>query len=452
MSAPPVKGVALERRLGLLEATATNVIGMVGVGPFLTIPFMLSAMQGPHILYPWLLGAVLALSDGLVYAHLGAALPGSGGPYVYLREAYRPFGLGGFMGFVFICQVILVAPLTVAGGAVGFADYLQFYWTSMTPAEHHAVAALLCAGVTALLYRDIESVGRLSVIMLVAVVATVGWVIVSGLLSFSLQQAFSFPPEAFRLDGAFARNLGGATLLAIYSYGGYNQVCNFAEEVREPSRTIPRSIILAILVVVCLYVLMSTVIVGMLPWQEAAATRTIASVFIARTFANPETGRWASYVMTGLILFVAASSLYAFLLGYSRIPFAAAREGQFFSAFARLHPKKKFPHVSLLTLGAVSMPLCIFSFGELVSWLMQVQIALVFIWQCAGVLLLHRYRKDVPQPFTMWFYPVPALLSLALWVSVFMAGPREGVGFSLGYAGLSAGLFFVFRRGTRAPQ
>src|SRR3977135_1036589 len=141
--------VTLDRGMGLLQATATNIIGMVGVGPFLTIPFMVTAMNGPHIVYAWAFGAVLALCDGLVYAELGAALPGSGGPYVYLREAYRPFGLGRLMSFVFIFQVMLVAPLSIAGGAVGFADSLRFYWTTMGEGAHRAVAAGGGAGMTA---------------------------------------------------------------------------------------------------------------------------------------------------------------------------------------------------------------------------------------------------------------------------------------------------------------
>jgi len=202
--------VTLDRGMGLLQATATNIIGMVGVGPFLTIPFMVAAMNGPHILYAWAFGAVLALCDGLVYAELGAALPGSGGAYVYLREAYRPFGLGRLMAFVFIFQVMLVAPLSIAGGAVGFADYLGFFWTSMTPLEHNLIAAAICAGVTALLYRDITSVGRLAVLMLAVVLATVGWVIVAGLFSFSLAQAFDFPPEARRVDAHLMRAMGAA--------------------------------------------------------------------------------------------------------------------------------------------------------------------------------------------------------------------------------------------------
>src|SRR5437660_178042 len=265
--------VTLDRGMGLLQATATNIIGMVGVGPFLTIPLMVSAMRGPHIIYAWAFGAVLALCDGLVYAELGAALPGSGGPYVYLREAYKPFGLGRLMAFVFIFQLMLVAPLSIAGGAVGFADYLGFYWNAMTPIEHDLVAALVCAAMTLLLYRDISSAGRLAVVMLVVVLATVGWVIAAGLFSFSWAQAFDFPPAARRLDGSLLRSMGAAGLLAMYNYGGYSNVCNIAEELRAPERTLPRSIVLSIAIVVILYVVMSTVILGVIPWRDAQQTR-----------------------------------------------------------------------------------------------------------------------------------------------------------------------------------
>jgi amino acid transporter len=426
----------LERRMGLLPATATNIIGMVGVGPFLTIPFMIAAIGGPHIIYAWMAGAVLALADGLVYAQLGAALPGSGGPYLYLREAFKPFGLGRLMAFLFIFQIILVAPLSVAGGAVGFADYLQFFWISMSPVQHNVIAALVCVGITALLYRDIESVGRLSVVMLAVVLLTVGWVIVAGLFNFSLKQAFDFPPHAFRFDREFFVALGATSILAMYSYGGYNQVCNIGEEIKDPTRTVPRSIVLSIVVVATLYILMSTVILGMIPWPEAQESRTVASVFIARTFSDPAVGRIAGY---------------AVILGYSRIPFAAARDGDFFHVFARVHPTKNFPHVSLLVLGAISIPFCFFTLGQLVSWLMQVQILLRFSWQCVAVVLLHRYRKDIPQPFVMWLYPLPALVSLALWLYIFFTGPRDGVWFSVVFLALSVAAYLLFLR-TRGGE
>jgi len=441
----------LERGLGLLQAISANIIVMIGIGPFLTIPFMLTAMGGPHIIYAWLAGAVLALCDGLVYAQLGAALPGSGGPYVYLREAYKPLGIGGLMGFLFIFQVMLVAPLSIASGAVGFADYLRFYWT-MGDWVHDGVAAMAAAGMTALLYRNIRDVGRLSVAMLVVVVATVGWVIVAGLLQFSPAQAFDFPAEAYAFDRSLLARIGAVALLAMYNYGGYNNVCNIAEEIRDPQRNVPRAIVWSILVVVALYVVMSTVIIGVIPWSEAQQTRTIASVFIARTFATPSAGRAAAAVMTALILFVTASSLYGVILGYSRIPFAAAREGQFFGIFARVHPTKHFPHVSLLTLGALTVPFCFFSLGQIVNWLILVQIVSQFIWQCAGVMLLRRYRRDVPQPFVMWLYPAPALAALALWLYVFVSAPVSGILFALGFvaAGVAAYLMFVRTHESRS--
>ena len=436
----------LDRGLGLLQAISANILVMIGIGPFLTIPFMLSAMGGPHIVYAWIAGAVLALCDGLVYAQLGAALPGSGGPYVYLREAYKPFGLGSLMGFLFIFQMMLVAPLSIASGAVGFADYLRFFWTSMGSRTHDVAAAAVAAGMTALLYRNIRDVGRLSVIMLAVVGLTVGWVVVAGLWHFSFAQAFDFPASAYTLDGSLLARVGAVALLAMYNYGGYNNVCNIAEEIRDPQRNVPRAIVWSILMVVALYIVMSTVITGVIPWTEAQRTRAIASVFIERTFSDPATGRAAAVLMTALILFVTASSLYGVILGYSRIPFAAAREGQFFRAFARVHPTKRFPHVSLVTLGALAVPFCFFSLGQIVSWLILVQIVSQFIWQCAGVILLRRYRPDVPQPFVMWLYPIPALVALGLWIYVFVSAPASGMLFAGGIVAAGVAAHFIFER------
>jgi amino acid transporter len=386
------------------------------------------------------------MCDGLVYAQLGAALPGSGGPYVYLREAYRPWGVGRLMSFLFIFQVILVAPLSIAGGAVGLVDYLGHYWHT-SKLVHDLVAAGVCLVMTALLWRNIQSAGRLSVIMLAVTIVTVVAVVVIGLMKFSFAQAFDFPPQAFEVDRDFVTRLGAVALLAMYNYGGYNNVCNIAEEIRAPERTLPRSIILSIVLVIALYIVMSVVILGVVPWQEAQDTQTIASVFVARAFADPDVSRIAAAVITGLILFVTASSLYAWILSYSRIPFAAARDGQFFRIFAKLHPTKDFPYVSLLFLGAASIPFCFFSLGELVSWLLMVQIVLQFIWQCAGVILLRRHRSDIVQPFRMVLYPLPALIALALWLYVFFSAPLRGILFAFGYllAGVLAYALFARR-------
>ncbi len=452
MSQSTASAPSLDRAMGLLQATATNVISMVGVGPFLTIPFMVAAMNGPHVIYAWIAGLVLALADGMVYAQLGAAIPGSGGGYQYLREAFQPFGLGRLMSFLFIFQTLLVAPLSVASGAVGFADYLQFLWTSMTPLTHNLVAAGTCLAITALLWRHISGIGRLAVVMLVVVLATVSWVIVAGLFSFSPAQAFDFPPEAYAFDSRLFRSIGASAILAMYSYGGYNQICNLGDEVKDPTRTIPRSIVMATLLVAAVYMVMTTVIVGMIPWTEVKESRTIASLFIQRTFADPESGRLAGIVMTGLILFVAASSLYALILGYSRIPYAAAKDGNFFRIFQHVHPTKHFPDVSLATIALVSIPFCFFSLGQIVSWLVQVQVLLQFIWQCAAVILLRKYRADIPQPFTMPLYPWPAVLSGGLWLFIFFTGPRDGIVFAFAFLLAGVMAYAIFARGRTADS
>ena len=443
-----VEAPRLARTLGLLQATSANILVMIGVGPFLTIPFMLAAMGGPHILYAWVVGGVLALCDGLVYAQLGAALPGSGGPYLYLREAYAPFGVGRLMGFLFIFQVLFVAPLSIASGAVGFANYLGVFWPVQRPA-HDAIAALVVIAMTLLLYRPTPSVGRLSVAMVIVVVGTAGWVIIAGLLHFSAAQAFAFPPSAFVADRALASRIGAVSLLAMYNYGGYNNVCNIAEEVQSPARTVPRAIVASILIVVALYIAMSTVIIGVVPWSEAQHASAIASVFIERTFADPAAGRAASQIMTVLILFVTVTSLFGLILGYSRVPFAAARDGQFFRVFARVHETKHFPHVALLTVGALAVPFCFLSLGDIINWLVLVQIATQVVWQCAGVILLKRYRPDIPQPFVMWAYPLPALIALALWIDVFVSAPVSGMLFAGGVTLAGALAFVAFERRPR---
>jgi len=241
-------------------------------------------------------------------------------------------------------------------------------------------------------------------------------------------------------------SVGAASVLAMYSYGVYNHVCNIGDEIQHPTRTIHRQSVLSTFIVAALYILMTIVILGMIPWQEVRESRTVASVFIERTFSDASTGRLAGIVMTGLILFVAAASLYATILGYSRVPYAAARDGDFFKIFAHVHPTKRFPDLSLVTIAIVSIPFCFFSLGQLVSWLIQVQVLLRFIWQCAAVILLRKYRPDLPQPFTMWLYPWPAILSGALWLFIFFTGPVEGIVFSVAFLLAGIGAYWFFRK------
>ncbi|MBV9081897.1 MAG: amino acid permease [Acidobacteriaceae bacterium] len=406
----------LVRELGVVDATAANMIEMVGVGPFITIPVLLAKTNGPQAILGWVVGAIVALCDGMVWAELGAAMPGTGGPYRYLSEAYGPKSLGRLMSFLFIWETIFLAPLTIGSGAVGFAQYARFLFQNMPWWEEKLIAVGVCVLITALLYRDIHSIGRLSVCMWVVVVGTLLWISVTGLQHFDARRAFSFPRGAFAPSKAFFFGLGGATLIAMYDYGGYNNVCFFAGEVRNPERVIPRSILLSIVIVACLYLTMNVTIIGVVPWNEAVHSRSIVSDFIQRIY-----GTGLARFATVLVLWTSFASVFAALLGYSRVPYAAAADGRFFRAFARLHPTKNFPSFSVVFLGFVSALACFLELEVLVDSLIVIQVMIQFMAQVIAVTLIRKNRPDIKRPFQMPLYPLTSIVAFLGWLYILVA-------------------------------
>ena len=425
----------LHRELGLFEAISANMLEMIGVGPFLTIPLILSTMNGPQAMLGWLLGAVVAICDGLVWAELGAAMPGTGGPYRYLSEAYGPKRLGRLMSFLFIWETIFLAPLSIGAGAVGFAQYTKFLWPQMGVWQGKTVAVAVCLAITFMLYRDIRSVGRLSIVLWVVVIFTALAVTAAGLLNFQARRVFDFPPHAFVLSKQFFVGLGGATLLAMYDYGGYNNACFFAGEVRHPERVIPRSILISIGLVAALYLTMNLTIIGVIPWREAMHSTFIVSDVMQRLY-----GSTVAQVMTGLILFTTFASLFAVLLGYSRVPYAAAADGRFFAIFGRLHQTKNFPYFSVAFIGISSALASLLDLSDLITALIVIQVLVQFMAQVVAVTLIRRYRPDIHRPFQMWFYPVTSIIALAGWGFILAASGLKFIlwGFALTAFGICA--------------
>ena len=406
----------LQRRLGLLEATSANMLEMIGVGPFITIPLILTTMNGPQAMLGWLLGALVAICDGLVWAELGAAMPGTGGPYRYLSEAFGPRRLGRLMSFLFIWETVCLAPLSIGAGAVGFAQYTKFLWPQMNWWEGKVVAVAVCALITILLYRDIHSVGRLSIVLWVVVIFTALAVTAAGIANFHLSRVLDFPPHAFSFSRQFFAGLGGATLLAMYDYGGYNNACFFAGEIKRPEYVIPRSILLSILLVGILYLTMNVSIIGVIPWREAMHSTFIVSDLMQRVY-----GSAVAKVMTAFVLFTTFASLFAVLLGYSRVPYAAAVDGRFFSAFGRLHPTRNFPLVSLIFMGVTSAVASLLDLSDLITALVVIQVLVQFMAQVVAVTMIRRYRPDIQRPFQMWFYPFTSVIAFAGWAFILAA-------------------------------
>ncbi len=426
----------LHRSLGVAQATALNVANMVGIVPFITIPGFLAAMHGPQALIAWVIAAVLVLCDGLVWSELGAALPGSGGSYFFLSEIYGRYRFGRIVPFLFIWQFLVSGTLELASGYIAAVNYLKYPFPELedtlknwhVPGGIASLAAAAALIVALLLCRHIKSLGWLGIVFCAGTLVTVLTVIVAGYAHFD-RTLVTMPADAFRMDSShsFFGGLGAAMAIAIYDYLGYYNICHLGDEVVNPGKTIPRAVIISIVVVAALYLTMNLAIIGVVPWEKAMQSEYVASEFMEILY-----GRQIAEIFTWLILWTCAASVFALTLGYSRIPYAAARSGGFFRIFAIVHPTHRYPIVSLLTLGLLTAVFCYFSLQDVINAAVTVRILVQFIGQIAALDKLRTTRPDVRLPFRMWLYPLPSVIALIGWVFISVTAEPQVLLLALG--------------------
>src|SRR4030095_12351502 len=237
--------------------------------------------------------------------------------------------------------------------------------------------------------------------------------------------------------------------IGIYDSLGYYDVCYIGDEVRDPGRVIPRSILISTAAVAVIYIGINLSIIGVIPWREfVPASAHPESNFIVSVFMQRIYGNRVATIFTLLVLWTAFGSVFALLLGYSRIPYAAAQSGYFFRAFGRLHPTKQFPYVSLLVLGALSIVAGFFSLGTVIDALIVTRILVQFMGQVVGLMLLRRRAPEMPRPYRMWLYPVPALVALLGWIFVFATTQLRVILFGVGVLALGCLTFMLWSRTT----
>lgn len=455
-TAPP--DGALRRRIGGFQATTLNMSQMCGVGPFITIPAMVVAFGGPQAIIGWIAGAVLALADGLVWAELGAAMPGSGGTYIYLREAFQ-YRTGRLMPFLFVWTAMLFIPLIMSTGVIGFVQYLTYLWPSMTGWQGDLVGLVLIALIVAALWRRIESIGKLTVVLWVVMIVSVLAVILAAYTHFHPSLAFTYPAHAFDLTrGGFWVGFAGGLTIGIYDYLGYNTTSYLAAEIRRPGKVLPRSIVVAIVGIMTIYLLMQIGVLGVIDWHEllnpnSAAAKSVASALLERTW-----GHTAAVVVTVLILITACTSVFAGLLGGSRVPYDAARDRVFFRAFARVHPKHRFPTVGLAAMGVITAAGFLLGrftdLATLIQLLTTVMVLVQALAQILAVFVLRRRQPDLPRPYRMWLYPLPAVLAAVGWIVIYVyadaASPgRHPIELSLAWVAAGCVAFLIWARVER---
>lgn len=399
------------RKINLLQATSINMIDMVGIGPFVVMPFVVAQFSSGLFIWAWIFGSFTAFMDAMIWSELGAKYPLAGGTYNFHRIAFGEKG-GRLMSFLFVWQTSIQAPLVVASASIGFAQYLT-YIVPMDPWQQKMVSGGLVLLAFLLLYRKIETIGKISVVMGTVVVLTIIWIIISGLSH--QHQAIPLIPEkssAF-FSFSFWGTVAYASTKTVYSYLGYYNVCHLGGEIKDPGKNIPRSIFISIAGITVLYVLMNISVMGVMPWQSVNAD----DKYLVSSFMEQLYGHQAGVFVTVLILCIAFSSLFAVILGYSRVPYAAAVDGNFFKPFARLHPTKNFPYISLIVLCALGFVFSLlFKLSEVISSILAMRIIVQFIAQGVGVILLRKKYGTGSMPFKMWLYPVPVILSIAIWI------------------------------------
>ena len=402
-----------------------NMLDMIGVGPFITLPLLLSAMGGPQAILGWVLGAALAVCDGMVWAELGAMMPEAGGSYRFLREMF-PGEVGRFLSFLFVFQLMVSAPLSVASGCIGLSQYAGYlapglggswaHWGRISAGPGTLVAIAAVSLAVALLYRNLATLKWISYALWATVIGTLGWVYFVALTHGHLAGAVDLPPDAFQLNPAFFAGLAGAMLVATYDFWGYYNVTFLGGEVKDAARTIPRAILISIAAVGCLYVALQVAVLSVVNWHELVnmkdlgARQALISYFMQTAYGGA-TGALAGRIAAVLVMVTAFASVFSLLLGYSRIPYAAARDGNFFEALGKVH-RGGFPHVSLLWLGGAAALFCFFSLGEVIAALVVLRILVQFAAQHVGVLWMRHKQPGRKRPFRMWLYPLPPMLAL----------------------------------------
>lgn len=409
------------RSLGLFQSTVLNMIDMVGIGPFITMPIVIGLLGGMY-LWAWVAGAVLSFVDAMIWSELGAAYPLAGGSYNFLKVAYGEKGPGKMMSFLYVWQTIIQAPLVAASAAIGFAQYF-IYLVPLEVWQQKALSGAVIIFVTFLLYRKVESIGKIGVLLWLGVVATLGWIIFGGIVYGNFTAPIFNAADTFSFNAIASFLFGQACVKTIYSYLGYYNICHLGGEIKNPGKNIPKSMFISIIAIAILYLAMNISVTSVIPWQEikvwqvAGTNNFVISTFIERLY-----GHTSAIVITVMILWVALASLFAVMLGYSRVPFAAAQDGAFFKIFAKLHPTKNFPYVSLLILAAFAFVFSLlFRMGDVISGILAMRIMVQFIGQGVGLMLLRKRKGTKDLPFKMPLYPLPVILAILMWLFVFYA-------------------------------
>jgi basic amino acid/polyamine antiporter, APA family len=434
----------LRQEIGLVTATAVVVGEVIGVGIFLTPAGLTKSLGSPAlVLGVWLFMALTALCGALCYAELSSRFPEAGGGYVYLREAYGPAAafLYGWMAF------LVMDPGITAALAAGLAGYVVYLF-GLTTAWTKIVAAVVIVAVTVVNISGVRAGGRLVRWLTFLKLGILAFILVWG-LALGLGDWSHFTPFAARPQGSIplAGALAGALVAAFFSFGGWWDLSKLAGEVREPARNLPRALVAGVLIVALVYIATSAVFVYLVPPEQATSAEAFAAQAGEALF-----GRAGGQIFSAAVVLAVLGSLAGIVMSAPRVYYAMARDGLFFRAAARMHPKFGTPALAISLQAALACLLvALGTFEQIISYFIFV--VLVFIALTTGALFVLRRRGKAPGVFLTPGYPLTPLvflLSLALMLFLLAAGSPLQALSGAAVTALGLPFYYLFFRRPRA--
>jgi len=421
-----------DKKLTLLQAIGLNTMNMFGTGPFITIPFVVAATDpaGPQALLGYAMAAFACMNDSLIWSELGSIWPDSGGSYVYLRELYGRNKFGRLMAFLFVWQIMVSGPMECASGFIATAQYISYIDGNNSYWHHAGIAFIMCLLTIFALYREIDDVGSITIVLWIATLMAIIFVIIVGYTTFDTE-LIQPHPEAFNDGGKLFMSLGIAARYAVYDFTGYYDVNFVGKEVQNPTRTIPIACISTCCVVACVFFLVDVAVMGSLEWraEHGGYVRLVQSGdnsanYIMAIFCETHISRSFAIFFTLVVAVTIFGSCFSFMIGLAQIPYTAAKDGYFYDWLSHEHPTMRgLSDYSLLFVGAISCLFCFVELSVVIEGMLTMQLLIQFIAQSVG-LIYYRYYLPINEQekgaFNVPWFPLPNIIQIIIFSFIFL--------------------------------
>jgi APA family basic amino acid/polyamine antiporter len=438
---------SLRRRLGFFPATNIVVANMIGAGIFTTSGLLLADLHSPMLMIGlWLVGGVIALCGAISYGELGASMPEAGGEYLFLSRLFHPSAgfLSGWLSFI----VGFSAP--IAASAIGFSEYFMRVfpgmdsWFDFIPgsgpgAMNKVLAVLIIVIFTGIHYAGLELGAKVQNFLTVLKVVLIVALIVAG-LAFGSGDTANFARGS--ADGSFSgwKSIGLSLMWILFAYSGWNASTYIGSEIKDPRRNLPASLIIGTGVVVLLYILLNVVFVYAIPPQEMKGVISVGGLAMGNLF-----GLQAERIFSLLISFALFSSLSAFIIIGPRVYYKMAKDGLFFKAIARVHPRFGVPSYAIVLQGIIAVIFVVSGTFEQILTYMGFSLGIFPLLTIIGLI---KMRIKGQTAIKMPGFPIPQLIYLLagslILVLAFLERPAESL-FAIGTLLTGVPVYLIFR-------